>query len=126
MQPYLVPSLKRLRAEVDILWPNRSRVSDGWLGDAAHQLRSSDHNPDEMGRVHALDVTAKGVDNVRLVVAVTHHPGVAFVIYRGFLYSQHHGFRPVTYEGADPHISHVHISVRHTTSGRRDPSPWLS
>ena len=58
--PYLVRTLRILREEFDAAHPGRDRKHDGWIGDAAHQLGKSDHNPDELGRVCAVDLTASG------------------------------------------------------------------
>ncbi len=54
----LVAAGVELRKQVDRRWPRRSRLSDGWIGDQAHQSRRSDHNPDGRGWVHALDIDA--------------------------------------------------------------------
>jgi len=59
-RPALAPSLVNLRREIDLRWPDRMKTSDGWIGDPAHAQRSSDHNPDARGIVHALDVTGEG------------------------------------------------------------------
>ena len=45
----------RLRDQIDRRWPNRHKRSDGWIGDAAHAARKSDHNPID-GVVFALDI----------------------------------------------------------------------
>jgi hypothetical protein len=34
-----------------------SKDSDGSIGDEHHSARASDHNPDEHGVVHAIDIT---------------------------------------------------------------------
>lgn len=54
----LVAAGVELRKQVDKRWPGRSRRGDGWIGDAAHQARKSDHNPDGRGWVHAIDIDA--------------------------------------------------------------------
>ena len=53
----LARSLETLRAQINALSPNRSKASDGTIGDAAHSARTSDHNPDGGGVVRALDLT---------------------------------------------------------------------
>lgn len=51
-----VAGITTLRKQVDERWPKRDKASDGILGDAAHAARTSDHNPDGRGFVHALDI----------------------------------------------------------------------
>jgi len=125
LAPSLAPSLVRLRSETNTLWPARSRDSDGWIGDKLHQARSSDHNPDEHGIVHAIDVTASGIQVTRFVVDVTQHGATHYVIWRGFLYSRYNGFVAVPYYGANPHNDHVHVSIRHNDKSRLSKRPWL-
>jgi len=122
----LAPALRLLRAEVDVAWPERSRLSDGWIGDAAHQGRHSDHNPDPDGIVHALDITAKGINVRRLVVDCTHHPSCWYVISGGWLYSRTHRFVGVPYDGPDPHTSHVHVNIRHDPTSEQSKRSWLT
>jgi hypothetical protein len=50
------PALYKLRNEFDVAYPKRDRSSDGCCGDTAHSARKSDHNADEEGYAHALDV----------------------------------------------------------------------
>ncbi len=122
----LAPSLKQLRTEVDVAWPMRSKRSDGWIGDAAHLARTSDHNPDADGIVHALDITADGINVRRLVVDCTHHGATWYVISRGWLYSRTHNFVGVPYEGLDPHQTHTHVNIRHTDWAARTKRRWIS
>ncbi len=56
--PKLCKAGIQLREQLDDDYPNRSRKSDGWIGDARHSARKSDHNPDENGIVRALDITS--------------------------------------------------------------------
>jgi hypothetical protein len=58
--PYLVPCLVTLRSEFNALSPGRDKGADGWIGDAAHAARTSDHNPDALGRVLAVDIDSTG------------------------------------------------------------------
>ena len=51
-----VAGITTLRAQIDKRWPKRDRRSDGILGDKSHQNRTSDHNVDSRGWVHALDI----------------------------------------------------------------------
>src|SRR5688500_3284745 len=54
-------SLLTLRDEVNQAAPQRSKASDGTIGDAAHCRRQSDHNPwvrdGNIGVVTAMDIT---------------------------------------------------------------------
>jgi len=55
-KPKLVEAGVTLRDQINKRWPKRDKRSDGWVGDAAHQARKSDHNPDRWGWVHAIDI----------------------------------------------------------------------
>lgn len=124
-RPRLVVSLRRLAREIDARWPDRTTASDGWIGDAAHQLEKSDHNPDARGRVLALDVTSSGIAVGALVRAACAHPSTHYVISDHKIYERQHGFYPIKYMGSDPHTSHVHISVEPTRVGRLSNRGWL-
>lgn len=110
--PRLALSLALLRAEVDWLWPNRSRASDGWIGDAEHAARASDHNPDHRGIVRALDVTTSGIEPRLLVNAAVQHPAVKYVVWDGRVWARVNDFRPEPYHGPNPHKTHVHVSIK--------------
>lgn len=51
-----VAGIPTLQAQVNKRWPTRDKASDGVKGDAAHASRTSDHNPDSRGYVHAVDI----------------------------------------------------------------------
>lgn len=124
-RPYLAPSLVRLRREIDGRWPNRSKASDGWLGDYAHSVRKSEHNPDGKGAVHAIDITTADI-NARLVLReLIGDPRVWYVIHKGVIYSRTYGWRPRRYTGANPHNSHIHVSIQLTRGAENTVTPWL-
>jgi hypothetical protein len=52
----LVKAGVTLRDQVNNKWKSRDKRSDGWIGNADHQARPSDHNPDKDGWVHAIDI----------------------------------------------------------------------
>lgn len=51
-----VAAIPVLFRQINERWPNRDKRTDGVIGDADHQARESDHNPDENGWVHAMDI----------------------------------------------------------------------
>ena len=126
MSYYLAASLNKLRDEVNALWPNRSRVSDGWIGDTSHQARKSDHNPDygSGGVVRAIDITKSGINVDLLLKHTTNDSRVAYVIYNHRIYQHSTGWKP--YYGSNPHTQHVHVSIAHTRTAERDLKTWIS
>jgi hypothetical protein len=126
MAYYLAPSLVNLRSEVNRRWPKRSKSSDGWLGDTAHKNRKSEHNPDSKGCVHAIDITAQGIDPRVLISSAIKHPSTWYVIYNGVIYSRTYGFKPKKYTGSNPHKTHIHVSIELTTAAEKSKVRWLS
>lgn len=136
---FLAPSLVQLRAEIDRLWPARSRVSDGWIGDRRHEKAPSHHNPvghrngpgyGTLGAVHALDITASGIDTSRVLNAVIGDSRVGYVIHGGRIWSAARGWAPKSAYG-DPHNHHIHISLRGGSAAtarasERNTRSWLS
>lgn len=110
----LAASLVKLRSQVNDRWPNRDKKSDGWIGDASHNARKSDHNPDwsSGGVVRALDLDKDGIDVEELLNAVVGEPRVAYVIWNRRIWTHAKGWQP--YSGSNPHTGHVHVSIRHT------------
>ncbi|WP_052371954.1 peptidoglycan-binding domain-containing protein [Amycolatopsis taiwanensis] len=128
----LANALIDLRNEVNARWPNRSKASDGTIGDAAHASRDSDHNPwvidrNGIGVVRAIDITANGIDAAWLAEylrqrGLTGHDGRTgdhrltgggYVIYnRRITNDNYSGWH--AYTGSNPHTSHVHVSFSRT------------
>lgn len=114
----LAKSLEKLRIQINAAHPNRSRVSDGSIGDAAHSARKSDHNPDSKGRVCAIDIThdpANGVVGSALAEAIKDDARTKYVIFAGRIWKARTK-RWEKYTGANKHDKHVHISVNADTA----------
>jgi hypothetical protein len=124
MSPFLAPTLVRLRQSINLAWPNRSHELDGWIGDAAHQARVSDHNPDERGMVHAIDVTAAGIHVPTVLAWVLASPYVNYVIHDRRIWQASDWFAPRHYTGDNPHTDHIHVSISYTNIAETGPAPW--
>jgi hypothetical protein len=115
-------SLETLRRQINEMAPDRDKSSDGTIGDASHQARRSDHNPNADGVVTAMDITndpAHGVDarGIAEMLLVSRDSRIKYVISDRKIFSSP-GFstsktpwhwRP--YSGANAHTRHVHVSV---------------
>lgn len=121
---FLSPALVRLRLEVNTLWPNRSKASDGWIGDTAHSARKSDHNPDYSagGIVRAIDVTNDGINVDKFVSCVIRDVRTRYVITRGRIWTRESGWQ--AYSGSNGHYHHVHVSVRSVGSYDLQVHSW--
>lgn len=129
MAAHLAPSLVRLRDEINRAFPYRDKASDGWLGDAAHAARKSDHNVNARGLVDALDTDVDDHDprkdlRALLVKAAIKHPATNYVISNGKIYSRDHGFTERTYTGSNKHTKHVHVSILQTVAAEQHRRPW--
>ncbi len=128
----LAPALEQLWREANAIAPRRDRSSDGSIGDPAHAARTSNHNPQESGRidwVDAIDIDhdpANGMDihaRVRQWVAAG-DDRLEEVISNGRIWTwarRHEGWRK--YSGANAHTLHAHITVR--DSHRHSTRPWF-
>lgn len=130
----LAKGLEVLRAEINTLAPGRSKASDGWIGDLAHQSRPSDHNPNPAGVVCAFDAThdpAHGADMARISEHIRKNPPLAakYVIFNRRIAERDGAWRWEQYFGKNPHTKHMHVSVGRGPDGRStgpydDTSPW--
>lgn len=119
-------SLLTLRDEVNEAAPNRSKASDGTIGDAAHCRRRSDHNPwvrdGNIGVVTAMDITDDPSDgcsanDIAEAIRRNRDRRVKYIIWnRRIANSSAIGGTPAwewrTYTGSNPHTQHIHISVK--------------
>lgn len=134
MSWYVAQSLEVLRKQFNETYPNRSKASDGGIGDAAHASRDSDHNPwlriASRGVVTARDFThdpAHGMDIDRLTdeLQASRDPRIKYIIANGWIMDTRPGYNPwnwVKYHGSNPHNKHFHISVK--PENCNDDSPW--
>jgi len=151
-RPFSPPSLIALLAEADRRAPRRRKASDGWLGDAAHRKRKSDHNPLPDGAVLARDLThdpdagldahgwardvaARGDERVSYLISdgqIWNPTSQAWATYqrlraegatrRSAAKAALPGWR--RYTGANLHRTHAHLSIKPTKAARNDMSPW--
>lgn len=121
-------SLEVLRDQINAAFPRRNKASDGTIGDAAHATSVSDHNPDSVGVVRALDIThdpASGCDIDRLTdeLVASRDLRISYLIANGLITGPNYGWVWARYDGDDPHTNHLHLSV--VADGRADdPHPW--
>lgn len=127
----VAPSCRAVLTQANALWPNRSKASDGTIGNERHQRSKSDHNPDEDGIVHAVDLThdpAHGCDAHKWVreLMARRDPRVLYVISNGQKCSSDvQPWKWRKYDGENPHEKHVHVSIKHTDDARHNTSSWF-
>lgn len=124
-----------LRDQINRRWPDRDKRSDGILGDAAHSARTSDHNPDSRGLVHALDIDEdlKGSknDNVWLADQIIAYARMRrsgsnrlkYVVYEDKIASGTHANHFWTWRG-DNYGHEIHMHISFTTQGQEDATPF--
>ena len=125
MKPKLSKAAIQLREQIDDSFPDRSRLSDGWIADARH-MRSgkSDHCPDDQGMVRAIDISRglfQGsepdimgdlVDQLRVACRSKTEKRINYIIFDGFIYSAKFRFIKRKYTGANKHTKHAHFSFK--------------
>jgi len=120
----LAPSLVILRQEINQRWPHRDKASDGTIGDTAHQLERSDHNPNTRGRVDAIDIDNTSIDVWAVFARIKKHPSARYFIYQGHLYHRLRGWKAESYSGPSPHREHFHLSIDQAKAAEDDTRPW--
>lgn len=139
MRPWrAAKSLLKLRKQVNQKAPGRRKDSDGTVGDASHQSRDSDHNPwivdGAYGVVSALDIThdpAHGcnVDVLAFNIIQSRDSRIKYIIRsRKILRSYPKNGRPAwtwqPYNGSNPHVEHIHISVKSDKASYDSEKAW--
>jgi len=119
-KPKLSNAAEQLRSEINTKYPNRDKRSDGWIGDTAHNARKSDHNPDKQGWVRAIDIDSdlvKGSSKESWLlaeqiktIALKGDKRISYVIHQHRIASPRQNWAWRVYKGANPHVSHIHIS----------------
>lgn len=133
----LARALEKLRAQVNVKWPDRSKNSDGSIGDEAHASRSSDHNAwirdGGVGVVTAIDIThdpRNGFDSYAFADMLVKHRDsrIKYIISNRRIASGNDGPRAWEwrrYTGSNPHDHHVHISVQVDKAHYDDTRDWI-
>jgi hypothetical protein len=129
LKPWLSAAGTQLRDQIDTWYPDRRSTSDGWVGDARHSTRKSDHNPDA-GCVRAIDVdsrldSSEGLsvylaDQIRICAKTDKR--ISYVIHNGMIASKILNFKWRKYSGFNKHTKHIHISF--TKLGDKDSKPF--
>lgn len=122
----LAKSLVVLRDQINGVYPNRSKKSDGTIGDAAHAGTASDHNPNSAGVVCALDLTddpANGFDVHGLAerLRLNPHPNLKYIVSKGRIASRKYGW---VWRKSSGHYAHAHFSVGVGSDGKSIPGTY--
>ena len=133
MKAWLSKAAVQLREQTDDAFMDRSRKSDGWIGDLKHQSRKSDHNPRPDGEVCAIDIDAglsneQGIsyalaDQLRLTAKKDKR--ISYIIHAGKICSGKSLWRWVKYRGINPHHKHIHVSFKPNQNGDKFDIPLL-
>lgn len=127
-------SLETLRHQLNEAFPNRSKKSDGGIGDAKHASRSSDHNPwvqyKGQGIVTARDFTHDPKDGIDCqwladVLVKNKDSRIKYIIWnRRILSSKTSPWKWRPYTGVNGHTHHLHISVDAEPKRFDSVTPW--
>jgi len=126
MKPWLCKAGVQLREQIDTWYPDQRTSNNGWLGDARHAARKSDHNPDQTGCVRAIDIdsrldSSEGLsvylaDQIRICAKTDKR--ISYVIHNGMIASKILNFKWRKYSGYNKHTKHIHVSFN--PSGDKD------
>lgn len=113
------PALLQARNELNLLFPNRDKASDGCCGNAEHLARKSDHNPRQSGpgkgyaAAYDFDEDIANLGNDQELLPLIGHliadPRTKYVIYEKHIYYPDGQVKP--YNGINAHKSHLHLSI---------------
>lgn len=129
----LTTGLKTWRDEINAVFPDRDKTTDGAVGNLAHQGSSSGHNPDKTGNAEYKDgdsrdeVRAVDIDRdlvpgsdvnwmervVQFVVEKARrgeYVPFRYIIYNRRIWHRTYGWTTRTYTGANAHDHHAHFS----------------
>ena len=119
-KPRLSKAAEQLRSELKAKYHKLDKLSDGWIGDTAHNARKSDHNPDKQGWVRAIDIDSdlvKGSSKESWLlaeqiktIALKGDKRLSYIIHQHRIASPRQNWAWRVYKGANPHVSHIHIS----------------
>lgn len=121
--PRLAYSLETLRDQYLARYPKIAKSRYGWVGDALHAVRTSDHNPNKQGVVTAMDVPhdpKNGLDCTVEKEKVIRDVRVKYVIFNSHIWEPGKGWK--LYTGTNPHRAHMHISVK--VDAADNPTKW--
>jgi hypothetical protein len=134
MKAWLSKAAVQMREQIDDSFADRSRKSDGWIGNQKHQNTKSDHNPlPKTGEVCAIDVDAKLCDQPEMSIYLAEQIRVAaktdkrisYIIHCGKIASAKSFWRFVKYRGINQHTRHIHISFKPNQKGEFFNIPLL-
>lgn len=131
-------SLDKLLSQINHLAPNRSTLSDGAIGDAAHATRDSDHNPwvedGNTGVVTARDFTHDPMTGADMTVITeklrkSKDKRIKYVIWNKRMFSSYSTSTSAAwtwraYSGTNTHEKHAHVSVQPVKALYDDTRVW--
>lgn len=127
----LAAAAATLRDQVDKAYPRRDRSSDGTIGDQAHKLRISDHNPDKSGFVMALDLDEDGwpahrfAEELLEYLRTSQDKRIKNIVYENRVASDTYADQVWVWRSNVPRLGHEHhIHISFAQAGKHDGSPF--